>query len=187
MEEELASKKVPAGTITQLARATFIAEANDLDLPAKSKSTAEELWKRLQSVHFLSKNVMQKLPPLQQESHNITRSLEQFKSYLQQHRKIVESKATTGVDCSQFTIDHHEQIDLNPTNKVMTVYGFKIIQEPCLLVQKLLCPLVTLDSSLVVLGAFAPRATDDLNSYNTATFISDCQCGADGSMKCAAK
>ena len=125
---------------------------------------------------------MMKLPPLQQESHQITASLIEFKKFLRQHRKIVEDGAATGVDCEQFKIDHHRAINIG--NARIPVIGFEQVIEPCLLVQKLLCPLITLDSSLVVLGAMAPRATDDLNSFNTATFISDCQCGEDGSMAC---
>ena len=184
MNEQLAKDKVPAGVITQLAKATFLQEASSNGLVEATGMAPETLWKEIQKIHFLSKNVMLKLPPLQQESHQITRSLEQFKSFLRQHRKVVESGAAKGVECTQFTVDHHKAVNIN--NERIPVYGFQQVVEPCLLVQKLLCALITLDSSLVVLGAMAPRVTDDLNSYNTATFISDCQCGDDGSMQCPA-
>ena len=186
MEEKLAKEKAPAKTISRLAKATFIQEASQggkNSLVARTGKSAEALWKIKEPIHFLSTNVMEKLPPLQQESHQITRSLEQFKAFLKRHKRIVDSKGAEGVDCSDFIIDHHKPTVLNP-NGTRKVIGYQLVEEPCLLVQKLLCPLITLDSSLVVLGAFAPRATDDLNSYNTATFISDCQCGNDGKMVC---
>jgi hypothetical protein len=188
MSDQLAKDKVPAKTIARLAKATFMQEAadgGDQSLVKRSGRSATDLWTVKEPIHFLSTNVMEKLPPLQQESHQITRSLEQFKEFLKQHRKIFSEKAHHGVNCDTFFVDHHKPVVLNPENKGRHVIGYKLVQEPCLLVQKLLCPLITLDSSLIVLGAFAPRATDDLNSYNTATFISDCQCDQDGKMQCS--
>jgi hypothetical protein len=140
-------------------------------------NTIDELWQDRYKAFFMSTIVMGMLPGLQRESAHITHSLQQFQQFLTQHRNLVmtpdpsRKPQDSMVDPEQFTLKHHKP------NVSGTWTGFKIQDEPCLLVQKLIWPLVTPDASLVVLGAFAPRSSDDINSWNTAKFISDCQCG----------
>lgn len=169
----------PADTIIRLAEATFKQSAGEL--AKASGKTVEALWKEREMALFNAKKVMAKLPPLQQESQQITESLLQFQKFLKQHKAKVDAKSQDMVDCEQFVIMHHKAVKLPGKETV----GFKLVKEPALFVQKLLCPLITPESSVVVLAAFAPRASDDANNNNTARFVSSCGCDASGEMACA--
>ena len=171
----------PGHTLQRLARATFMADVADRlrGWGYTEPNAARHLWEgegTYAATFYNPKLTRLAVPALQRESHHIMTSLRRFKAYLAQQRRIVRDGAATVVDCTDFEVDHHFLVPYK--NGAETGHALARRDEPCLLVQKLLCPLITPSSSLVVLAAFAPRRSDDLNSFNTAAFVSDLACGA---------
>lgn len=170
----------------------YIAEF--LEAAKKKQGDVTEETKEMTDVRtkfdLISTEKLNNLRTLQHESHHITYSLKSFQLYLQKMQRLgkklealkpgetlPESEIAEATNCTGYNIEYLNRQPVGVSETKPNYYRQTVDTVPCLLVEKILCPLLGIKSAIMVLGTFSPRASDDLNSWETANFIvGSCHC-----------